>query len=35
MVQGEAEHYLLPVYNVRAINPEYHSRLLYYKLIKP
>jgi len=33
-VQGKAEHYFLPVYNARSINPEYHSHLSYYKLIQ-
>jgi len=27
-MQGKAEHYFLPVYNARTINPE------YYKLIR-
>jgi len=34
IVQGEAEDNFLPVYNARTINPEYHSHLLYYKLIR-
>jgi len=33
-VQGKAEYYFLPVYNARTINPEYHSHLQYYKLIR-
>ena len=33
-MRGEAEHYFLPVYNARTINPEYHSHLSYCKLIR-
>jgi len=33
-MQSEAEHCLLPVYNARSINLEYHSNLPYYKLIR-
>ena len=28
------EHYILPVYNARIINPKYHTQPFYYKLIQ-
>jgi len=33
-VQGEAEHYFLPIYNVRTIYPKYYSLPSCYKLIQ-
>ena len=33
-MRGEAEHYFLPFYNARTINPQYHTQPFYYKLIQ-
>ena len=33
-MRGEAEHYFLPFYNARTINPKYHTQPFYYKLIQ-